>query len=283
MDKKVRKRHLSQFFTPEVVVDFMFDFVDFEPHWKVIDPACGDGVFMKEALRRGGCAVVGIDIDPDVVGETRENLKDYQGKFHVFNQDGLKEIETDNGYLKGQYDLVIGNPPFSSSKYRVTDRDILKNYDLARIEDKDNSMVLPGLEGEITPYKSRPSQVIEVLFLERFVQFAKPDGMIAIILPEGVLANRSLKYVREWIILEHIVHAIVSLPGETFKNTGTTAKTNILFIEKRKIPSYQVLLCTVSRLNMDGKEDPQLKTILDVYRERRHQDIPGRVSKSSAV
>jgi type I restriction-modification system DNA methylase subunit len=43
MSNHNQKRHVSQFFTPEVVVQFMFDLVGFNPLWKVADPACGDG------------------------------------------------------------------------------------------------------------------------------------------------------------------------------------------------------------------------------------------------
>lgn len=76
------------------------------------------------------------------------------------------------------------------------------------------------------------SYPIEVLFIERFLQLAKPGGYVAIIIPDGILANINLQYVREWIFEQARILAIVSLPRETFKYIGTTAKTSIIFMQK---------------------------------------------------
>jgi len=76
------------------------------------------------------------------------------------------------------------------------------------------------------------SYPIEVLFLERFLQLAKPGGYITIIIPDGILANINLQYVREWTFGKARVFAVVSLPRETFKYIGTTAKTSIIFMQK---------------------------------------------------
>lgn len=73
---------------------------------------------------------------------------------------------------------------------------------------------------------------IEILFLERFIQLIKPGSYIAIIVPDGILANYNLRFVRDWLFQKTVVIAIVSLPRETFKYLGTTAKTSILFLKK---------------------------------------------------
>jgi predicted RNA methylase len=73
-----QKRDLSRFFTPEVVVEFMFDLVGFDPLWKVVDPACGDGAFLKEALRRGASVVAGVDMDPEAIAAAQENLHEFK-------------------------------------------------------------------------------------------------------------------------------------------------------------------------------------------------------------
>lgn len=73
---------------------------------------------------------------------------------------------------------------------------------------------------------------IEVLFLERFFQLVRPGGYVAIIIPDGILANINLRYVQNWLFEKAQVMAIVSLPRETFKAIGTTAKTSIMFLKK---------------------------------------------------
>lgn len=85
-----QKQRLSQFFTPQVVVEFMFSLVGFDPLWKVVDPACGDGAFLKEALRRDASAVAGVDVDPKAIEAARTNLQRFESRFYLFCQDGLR-------------------------------------------------------------------------------------------------------------------------------------------------------------------------------------------------
>ncbi|MDO9575972.1 MAG: N-6 DNA methylase, partial [bacterium] len=108
------------------------------------------------------------------------------------------------------------------------------------------------------------SYPIEVLFIERFLQLARPGGYIAIIIPDGVLANINLQYVREWIFEQARILAIVSLPRETFKYIGTTAKTTIIFMQKfnvgqtlestKKLPIFMASADYVG-INHEGKND----------------------------
>lgn len=118
---------------------------------------------------------------------------------------------------------------------------------------------------EIEKLKSFP---IEILFLERFIQLAKPDGWIAIIIPDGILTNSNSHYVREFIVDKAKVEAIVSLPRDAFKNVGTSAKTSILFLQKYKEQgekrdlNYPVFLASVESL-----EEKYFKIIKDAYQK----------------
>jgi type I restriction enzyme M protein len=74
---------------------------------------------------------------------------------------------------------------------------------------------------------------LEVLFLELFLKLVKPNGRIAIILPDGPLSNKPFQYVRDWLLRRAHVEAIISLPRGIFNRT--TAKTNILIAQKRSV------------------------------------------------
>ena len=109
---------------------------------------------------------------------------------------------------------------------------------------------------------------IEILFLERFIQLAKPGGWIAIIIPDGILTNSNSHYVREFIADRAKVEAIVSLPRDAFKNVGTSAKTSILFLQKYKDQgekrnlNYPVFLASVESL-----EENYFKIIKGAYQK----------------
>ncbi|MFM0265355.1 HsdM family class I SAM-dependent methyltransferase [Paraburkholderia sediminicola] len=90
-----------------------------------------------------------------------------------------------------------------------------------------------------------------VLFIDRCLQLLRPGGRLLIVLPDGVLCNSGDRYVREYIMGvkdektgqfvggKAIVNAVVSLPADTFKLSGTGAKTSILYLQKRKARENQ--------------------------------------------
>ena len=85
-----------------------------------------------------------------------------------------------------------------------------------------------------------------VLFIDRCLQLLKPGGRLFIVLPDGILCNSGDRYVREYIMGKKdeqtgqflggkaIVKAVISLPSDTFKLSGTGAKTSVLYLKKRK-------------------------------------------------
>jgi type I restriction enzyme M protein len=84
-----------------------------------------------------------------------------------------------------------------------------------------------------------------VLFIDRCLQLLRPGGRLLIVLPDGVLCNSGDRYVREYIMGSKdemtgqfvggkaIVKAVLSLPADTFKLSGTGAKTSVLYLQKR--------------------------------------------------
>lgn len=86
-----------------------------------------------------------------------------------------------------------------------------------------------------------------VLFIDRCLQLLRPGGRLLIVLPDGVLCNSGDRYVREYIMGRKdektgefvggkaIVKAVISLPADTFKLSGTGAKTSILYLQKRHV------------------------------------------------
>ena len=57
---------------------------------------------------------------------------------------------------------------------------------------------------------------------------------MAIVLPDGILGNESIGFVREFIRMKADVVAIIDLPLETFM-PSTSTKTSLLFLRKRDV------------------------------------------------
>lgn len=131
--------------------------------------------------------------------------------------DGFSRLENlcDNNaspYEKFKFDILMANPPFAGD---LDDSKTLSQYDLS----KNAKGVKQNKVGR------------DILFIERNLNFLKPGGRMAIVLPQGRFNNSSDKYIRDYIAKQCRILAIVGLHGNTFKpHTGT--KTSVLFVQK---------------------------------------------------
>jgi type I restriction enzyme M protein len=189
----------GQFFTPEVIAECMFRLSGARAGQRLIDPSSGDGAFLRASPRSS--ELFGCEIDPQFASIARGLVSTKR----FVEGDALTGLLG----LWGTFDLAIGNPPFSAQASLEGRSEILQGFDLG---------------------VGRISQCLEVLFLELFLKLAKPNGRIAIILPDGPLCNKPFAYVREWLLRRAHVEAIVSLPRGVFSRT--MAKTNILVAQK---------------------------------------------------
>ena len=307
------KQALGQFFTPPTVVSFIYDILKLifnkEEKWlqgkhaSVIDPACGEGIFLKIALEKKFTKpkyVFGIDIDENAKKKWEDItlLKIFGSKakmsLHFFHQNGLlplpqKTLRYKRGGLN-EYDLVTGNPPYGGvglrEKITPTLEKALLNFDVWRKafgEDtkypRDLFTDRTQIERELGDEKRKKLEKfpIEILFLERFVQLAKHGGYVAIIIPDGILANVELKYVRNWLFEKTKVMAIISLPRETFKSVGTTAKTSILFLQKlseaeKPSPKQEIFMASAEYIGVNASGKNDLPVILQEFRRFIHRE-----------
>jgi hypothetical protein len=77
------------------------------------------------------------------------------------------------------------------------------------------------------------STAIEVVFTERFIRLAKPGALIAVIVPESIVASDRLGPFRTWLLGRMDLLASVSLPQKVFTGVGANAKTSIIFARRR--------------------------------------------------
>jgi type I restriction-modification system DNA methylase subunit len=326
VQEKKRKQDLGIFYTRPEIVDFIYDILIIwkekedkdNKRWEshkpkhypsVIDPACGEGIFLKKAIERKFTKpewVFGMDIDEQVVDKwpninLLEEFNNDKSELcsHFFHQNGLMPIKWEQhmtkyyGKLKKedikneQFNLVIGNPPYGGlgvDLSKQSNDDYIELLNLLRTfriySHKNNNkknggkvfqhslfdnLVSDSLAAysNITPREAM-SMPIEVLFIERFIKLCKEGGWIAIIVPDGVLANSNMHYVREFIIKQTKLMAIVSLPRDAFKHVGTSAKTSILFLKKQKMNDLNnpVFLACLYKMEERG-----LKMISEQYKE----------------
>ncbi|OYT35046.1 MAG: hypothetical protein B6U87_00970 [Candidatus Aenigmarchaeota archaeon ex4484_52] len=222
----------NQYFTPKEIVESAVNLLDLKKPSKVIDPSAGEGIFLDVVCKKWeNCNLFGIDIDDGIIKKCRDKFK--RGTFYVGNAllDKYYKWSKYRSILNnGKFDLVVGNPPFSSWFDRVKEKKILELYELGkkqkqRIKQKQINLFKKEIK------KILSSQAIEILFLEKFIEITKNNGNIVIVLPDGILSNPKYQYVREFILKKCFVKYILNLPRNIFKHTS--AKTSVLILEKR--------------------------------------------------
>jgi len=215
------RAELGQFFTPQPVAAFVLDALmalgQGGGRLRVVDPACGKGVFLREARHRFPEAELwGCDLDAGLAGAWTE-FSDTP-RAHLFVQDGLVDAPL-LGLGAGSFDLVIGNPPYG--------------FDVPR---------------------QRPGERIEASFLKRFVELARRGGWVGAVVPEGIVANAQSQGLRDWLLGRVGLAAVVALPEATFARTGTHARTVVLLARKGGSGGGSALLArpTAERGGRDG-------------------------------
>jgi len=253
---KSSKGEKGQYFTPRHVIDMCVKMLNPKKGEYMIDTAAGSCGFPvhtifyltrhlfenkeisaeeKEDVRK----VFGIDFDEKVVRVARTlNLIAGDGETNVLHINSLDyerwNETTDNrnwlltygeGYNRLEklkkdsnsnkefkFDILMANPPFAGD---IKESRIIHKYELGYNEKN----------------KPKPKVGRDILFIERNLNFIKPGGRLAIVLPQGRFNNTSDKDIREFIAERARILAVVGLHNNTFKpHTGT--KTSVLFLQK---------------------------------------------------
>ena len=190
---EVFKGERGQFFTPRPLVEVMADLAELRPGTRVLDPTCGSGSFLVVAHSRGA-DVDGIELDPELVGLCRINLK-----LHGANPRAVRHADLFRDAVDDKWDVILANPPFSVD---VVDPDALAGSDLAA---------------------GRKSISSDHLFLEAAWRRLRPGGRMVALLPRSLLANPSTNHLREWIDERFVRRAVVALPEGVFRPFGGAA------------------------------------------------------------
>ncbi|PIR13842.1 SAM-dependent methyltransferase [Candidatus Falkowbacteria bacterium CG11_big_fil_rev_8_21_14_0_20_39_10] len=282
---KSSKGEKGQYFTPRHVIDMCVKMLNPKAGEYMVDTAAGSCGFtvhtifqitghlfqntdISEEEKENVLKVFGIDFDEKVVRVARTlNLIAGDGNTNVLhlnnldyerwnesiqNRDwlevygaGLKRLEAlqkdKSSYKEFNFDILMANPPFAGD---IKESRIIHKYDLGYND------------------KNKPKSKVgrDILFIERNLNFLKPGGRMAIVLPQGRFNNTSDKNIREYIAEKARILAVVGLNVNTFKpHTGT--KTSVLFVQKwddklcPKVEDYPIFFAVSEKSGKDNSGD----------------------------
>lgn len=252
--------NFGQYFTPREIVKFIVDVLPITKDSKVLDTSCGSGGFLLYALNKvreqatdyypryksdtkdyakwfpywhdfAEKNLYGIEISEQISRAAKMNMIIHDdGHTNVITSDGLISDEeifaktSNQGFKYGTFDFIITNPPFGST-VRLSEQAYLKTYQLGKKEEDWLAVIS-------RPENTRDGQSTEVLFIEQDYKFLKEGGYLAIVLPDGILTNSTMQYVRTQIEDWFRIVAVVSMPQTAFAANGAGVKSSVLFLRK---------------------------------------------------
>lgn len=259
-DSFIDEKELGQYLTPTEVVTLMVklgltsleaeDYAMFcNPHrcheaGFILDPSCGVGSFLAKVIRHFysnvrenssleelhlwasnflSNVVVGIDKSERMIKLALTNLALFGiPSINLYLANSLRrfgnEAEITN-QLNGKVKLILTNPPFGAE----FSGDDIGCYKIATDWSERSSL------------KSVDS---EVLFMERYIDWLAPNGVLVAVVPDSILTNRGLYSNLRYGIMDKVqILSVISLPSVTFGAAGTNTKTSIIHLKKRANPS----------------------------------------------
>ncbi len=247
LKESISKKNWGQYFTPLKVVRSIVNMVDIVPGMEICDPACGVGKFLLEPILhelhryytvedgelKPQISLCGFDkgFDKDeqktiilakanmliyMSGMIKEHPDMTQKFAQLFNDTFLLQTNSILGTLakpiKDKFDLILTNPPYVMSGSSNLKEEISKQQ-------------------ELKDYFAISAMGIEGLFMEWIVRALKPNGKAFVVVPDGIMNRSNDKKLRNFILDNCYVDAVISLPLNTFFTTNK--KTYILALTKK--------------------------------------------------
>ncbi|MGO6710519.1 type I restriction-modification system subunit M [Rhizobium leguminosarum bv. viciae 248] len=253
----------GEFYTPSAISRLLAKLAAPEPGDMICDPACGSGSLLIQASQEVGSenfALFGQEVNGATWALARMNMF-----LHARDAARIEWCDTLNSptLVEGdrlmKFDVVVANPPFSLDKWGAEDADTdqFKRY-------------WRGI-----PPKSKG----DYAFITHMIEIAKRQtGRVAVIVPHGVLFRGGAEgRIRQALIEENLLDAVVGLPANLFTTTGIPVAILVFDRSREEGGSNserrEVLFIDASREFTPGKtmnllEDTHVAKILETYRTR---------------
>ena len=237
----------GEFYTPSEVVRLLVQLVKPEAGNTIYDPTVGSGGFLIQSYQYveeqgqdpNNLAMYGQESNGTVWSICNMNMILHNvSRFTIENGDTLEDpLILDNGQIR-KFDRVLANPPFS------------QNYSRA-------SLRFANRFWEFCPESGKKA---DLMFVQHMIASLKPNGHMATVMPHGVLFRGGKeKLIREELIKNDVIEAIISLPSGLFYGTGIPAC--VLLVNKSKPDEFRdkILFVNADREYAEGKAQNKLR------------------------
>jgi len=239
----------GEFYTPSEVVRLLVQLIKPQENMLIYDPTVGSGGMLiqsrqyveEQGQNPRSLGLYGQDANGTVwsicmMNMILHNIRDA----HIENDDTLENpIHTEpDGTIK-KFDRVIANPPFSQNYSKQT----MKHTERFRYG-----------------FAPESGKKADLMFVQHMIASLKSTGMMATIMPHGVLFRGGAeKVIREGIVKGNIIEAIISLPPSLFYGTGIPACVLVINKDKPDRLRDKILFINADAEYAEGKNQNKLR------------------------
>ena len=237
----------GEFYTPAEVVRLLVQITKPAAGQTIYDPTVGSGGFLIQAHQyveeqgqdANDLALYGQDSNGTVWSICNMNMILHNiTRFTIENGDTLEDPQIlEDGRIR-QFDRVLANPPFS------------QNYSRASVKH-------PNRFREWCPETGKKA---DLMFVQHMLASLKPNGRMATVMPHGVLFRGGKeKLIRELLLNDDCIEAIISLPPGLFYGTGIPACVLVCNKQKPDALRDKILFINADREYGEGKAQNKLR------------------------
>jgi type I restriction enzyme M protein len=207
----------GEFYTPRQVVQLMVRLVDPKEGMSIYDPCSGSGgmlIYARNHVADNGGNPRNLQLAGQEANGTTWSISKMNMLLHGINDADLKNDDTlanpehlNDGELK-RFDRVITNPPFS------------QNYDRSTLQHTERFRY---------GYTPEGGKKADLMFLQHMIAVLKPGGIVATVMPHGVLFRGGEEgNIRKRIIDDDLLDTVIGLGPNLFYGTGIPAAILLL-------------------------------------------------------
>jgi adenine-specific DNA-methyltransferase len=171
-----KKNKFGQYFTPKVVANFMIEMAEISQSSKILEPACGQGIFLELLIQKGFNDLIAYEIDEELAQN-----------FSCVKYQSFVSAKIDD-----KFDLIIGNPPYIRWKNLEDD---LK-------QELSNSPIWNKYFNSLCDYL--------YIFILKSIELLKENGQLIFICPEYWMNTTHSSTLRNYMVqngyFEEIYH-----------------------------------------------------------------------------
>jgi adenine-specific DNA-methyltransferase len=234
-----RQKELGAFYTPRTLADFLVQWALPQGAAAVLDPACGDGVFLaacRDRFAEIGAAdpsIVGIDTDARAIAASRVALGGRHSGIQLLHSDFFQ-------FRQGQHatrskaatyvDAVVGNPPYV--RYQLIDADV-----------RERALFRAGEAGvRLTQLSS-----LWAPFVVHAARWLRPGGRMAFVLPAELLHAQYARPVREFLLRAFRNVTVITFEERVFP--GALTEVVLLLADRGPPEASGIKVLSVQRLD----------------------------------